>query len=462
VNQIELRIRAFKRRTSGARPSVEHAEIKLEIEVTDQHRPRPAGASFECSDPKLNLIHAIGLRTVDLCALDAYVDCPTREQRAWTGDSVVHQMVDFVSNPDWSMPLWHPQLATHLRPDGMLAMAAASDFAADDRMYLPDWALHWIHSIFNIYRYAGDREIVSEYLSIAERVLRWFESFLGDDNLLHDVTGWALTDWASVYMNGCASTTNALWARGLDEFAEMSEWIGNAANAHWARSRHQSVKDAFEVFWDDARGVYIDHIVNGESRPEAAQHPGALAIVARLVPLERIPRVVAGITDRSKLIRHSFVMDRLTVDGDSQGFVYLMNGFPALPPWDVHHQMVEAEPFFQYVVHDALAAAGRHDLILDSCREWQVFVDAGETTWPECWVGGTKCHGWSSTPTSDLVRYIAGITPAEPGYGSVRINPVLGDLQWVKATVPTPHGFISVEARSDGTVLIDSPVPVLP
>jgi alpha-L-rhamnosidase len=134
-------------------------------------------------------------------------------------------------------------------------------------MYLPDWALHWIHSIFNIYRYAGDKEIVSEYLSIAERVLRWFESFLGDDNLLHDVTGWALTDWASVYMNGCASTTNALWARGLNEFAEMSEWIGNAANANWAKSRHQSLKDAFEVFWDETRGVYIDHIVDGEPRP---------------------------------------------------------------------------------------------------------------------------------------------------------------------------------------------------
>jgi hypothetical protein len=438
------------------------AEIELAIEITDQHRPRPTGASFECSDPQLNLIHAIGLRTVDLCALDAYVDCPTREQRAWTGDSVVHQMVDFVSNPDWSMPLWHPQLATHLRPDGMLAMAAASDFAADDRMYLPDWALHWIHSIFNIYRYAGDKEIVSEYLSIAERVLRWFESFLGDDNLLHDVTGWALTDWASVYMNGCASTTNALWARGLDEFAEMSEWIGNSANANWARSRHQLVKDAFEVFWDESRGVYIDHVVDSERRPEAAQHPGALAIVARLVPEDRVARVVAGITDRRKLIRHSFVMDRLTVDGDSQGFVYLMNGFPAQPPWDVHHQMVEAEPFFQYVVHDALAAAGRHDLILESCRHWQVFVDAGETTWPECWVGGTKCHGWSSTPTSDLVRYIAGITPGDPGYTSVRIAPVLGDLAWVKATVPTPHGFVTVEARADGTVLIDSPVPVLP
>ena len=435
--------------------------IGLRVSITDRHRPRPVGASFECSDPKLNTIHAIGLRTVDLCALDAYVDCPTREQRAWTGDSVVHQTVDFVSNPDWSMPVWHPQLATHVRPDGMLAMAAASDFAADDQMYLPDWSLHWIHSVFNIHLYTGDRGLVAELLPIAERVLRWFESFLGDDDLLHDVTGWALSDWASVYMNGCSSLTNALWARGLDEFATMSSWLGNEGSARWARERHAAVRESFEVFWDEERGVYIDHIVDGTKRREAAQHPGAMAIVARLVPTDRVSRVIDGITDRRRLIRHSYVMDRLTVDGDGQGFVYLMNGFPVDAPWDVETQMVEAEPFFQYVVHDAMVAAGRADLVVDSCRLWQVFVDAGETTWPECWVGGTRCHGWSSTPTADLVRHVVGITPAEPGYASVRVAPSLGDLDWARATVPTPHGWITVEAHADGRVLIDSPVPVV-
>ena len=433
----------------------------VELSVTDRHRPRPAGASFECSDEKLNVIHAIGLRTVDLCALDAYVDCPTREQRAWTGDSVVHQMVDFVSNPDWSMPVWHPQLATHVRPDGMLAMAAASDFATDDQMYLPDWALHWIHSVLNIQRHTGDRDLVARLLPIAERVLRWFEPFLGDDQLLHDVTGWALSDWASVYMNGCSSLTNALWARGLDEFAELSEWLGNSGSASWARNLHARVRDAFEIFWDEDRGVYVDHIVDGVRRREAAQHPGAMAVVARLVPSDRVARVIANITDRSRLVRHSFVMDRLTVDGDRQGFVYLMNGFPADPPWDVETQMVEAEPFFQYVVHEAMVAAGRADLVVESCRLWQVFVDAGETTWPECWVGGTRCHGWSSTPTSDLVRHVVGVTPAEPGYAVVRVAPALGDLAWARATVPTPHGWVTVEAHADGRVLIDSPVPVV-
>ncbi len=456
---LDAAIRSPQAAETGSAGDV--GDLGVEIWITDQHRPRPAGASFECSDPLLNQIHAIGLRTVDLCALDAYVDCPTREQRAWTGDSVVHQMVDLVSNPDWSMPIWHPQLATHSRPDGMLAMAAASDFSADDRMYIPDWSLHWIHSLFNLYRYTGDRELIAEYLPVAERVLRWFESFLGTDNLLHDVTGWPLTDWASVYMNGCSSTTNAIWARGLEEFAQMSDWVGNGGNAVWARSRHSEVKDAFEVFWDDSRGVYIDHIVDGERRAEAAQHPGAAAIVAGLVPADRLDRVVEGITDRSRLIRHSFVMDRLTVDGDGQGFVFLMNGYPADPPWDAVNEMVEAEPFYQYVVHDALAYAGRADLIAELCRNWKVFIDAGETTWPECWVGGTRCHGWSSTPTRDLIVHVLGISPAEPGYATVRVAPALGDLEWARATVPTPHGFITVEAHADGTVSIDSPVPVV-
>ena len=44
----------------------------------------------------------------------------------------------------------------------------------------------------------------------------------------------------------------------------------------------------------------------------------------------------------------------------------------------------------------------------------------------------------------------------------VRVAPALGDLAWASATVPTPHGPITVEARADGTVEVDSPVPVVP
>ena len=436
----------------------EGAEVSLSLSITDRHRPRPSGASFDCSDALLTTIHQVGLRTVDLCALDAYVDCPTREQRAWTGDSVVHQMVDLVSNPDWSMARWHPELAAAPRADGMLAMAPASDFWADDATMVPDWSLHWVRSVHNLYRWTGDRELVGRLLPVVERTLRWFDAYVGEDGLLSDVTGWVLTDWASVYSTGCSSTLNALWARALEDLAEMARWFGNEGTARWADDRRDQVIRSFGVFYDESRGVYVDHLLDGAPQRPAAQHGGAAALAAGLVPGDRIDRVVAGLTDRSRLIRHSWVMTSATVEGGGMDVVPLISGPPA-PDWDVERQMVEAEPFFRYVLHDGLARAGRADLIADLCRDWSVFLDAGETTWPECWVGGTRCHGWSSTPTRDLIVHVLGIQPAEPGWGSARIAPALGGLEWAKASVPTPHGWLHVEARADGTLEVDSPVP---
>jgi len=430
------------------------------LALGERLRPRPEGVSFACSDPELERIFAVGLRTVDLCAHDAYVDCPTREQRAWTGDSVVHQMVDLVTNPDWSLARWHPQLAATTRADGMLPMAVAGDFDADDRTILPDWSLHWVRSVHNLWRYTGDRDLIGDLLPVAERALRWFEPYLGDDGLLDGVTGWILLDWASVYSEGCSSTLNALWARGLEDLAEMADALGNGGTAGWARDRREGVRSGFDRFWDEGRGVYVDHVVDGEARRAAAQHPGATALAAGLVPDDRIARVVTGLTDRSRLLRHSWVMDTVTVDGGSTGHLYLATGYPE-PDWDVETRMVACEPFFRYVLHDGLARAGRADLIADQCRDWIVFLDAGETSWPECWNGGTRCHGWSSTPSRDLIVHTLGITPGEPGYGSVRIAPALGGLAWAKATVPTPHGPVTAEAHADGRIEVDSPVPVI-
>jgi len=432
----------------------------IEIAIHDRLRPRPTGASFECSDPELQRIFEVGLRTVDLCALDAYVDCPTREQRAWTGDSVVHQSVDLVTNPDWSMARWHPELAAAARSDGMLAMAAASDFAADDRFFVPDWSLHWVRSVHNLFRYTGDRSLVGELLPAAERTLRWFESYLAEDGLLEWVDGWLLLDWASVYSHGKSSILNALWARALEDFSEMARWLGNDGSARWADERRAGIIASFDAFWDPGRQVYVDHILNGEVMPAASQPASAAALAAGLVPDSRLDGVVAAITDRARLIQHAWYMDTVTVEGQSSGALYMAIGYPE-PDWDTHSQMVESEPFFRYVVHDGLARAGRADLIADLCRDWRRFLDRGETSWPENWAGGTRCHGWASTPTRDLITHVLGISPAEPGYASVRVKPALGGLSWAKATVPSPHGFISVAAHSDGTVTIDSPVPVV-
>ncbi len=412
--------------------------------------PVAPGAAFACSDPELERIYEVGKRTVALNSHDAYLDCPTREQRGWTGDSVVHQMVHLTTNADWGLARWHPQLACSPRPDGMLPMAAGGDAEAGATL-IPEWPLHWIRSVWNLWRYTGERELLRGLLPAAESVLRWFLPYRGRGGLIRHVEQWVLIDWAALHLSDTSSCLNAQWARALLEFAEMSEWLGDLGRAGWARGLHAELRAAFELFWDEARGSYVDHAIDFVPQRPMSQHAGATALWAGLVPAGRVARVIDTITDASRLVRRTWM--------GMKGPAYLVSG-PPEADWDVEKQIVAAEPFYRYVVHDALAAAGRADRIPELCRDWRHFLARGETSWPELWTHGTHCHGWSSTPTRDLVQYVLGIRPEQPGFAVARVAPRLGDLSWVRGAAPTPHGFVRVDARRD-RIEIDSPVPVL-
>ena len=105
-------------------------------------------------------------------------------------------------------------------------------------------------------------------------------------------------------------------------------------------------------------------------------------------------------------------------------------------------------------------AAGRADLLPDLYRRWSEFLVDGYDTIGECWGWGTHVHGWSCTPTRDMIFYTLGVTPAEPGYAKARIAPRLGRLAWARGTVPTPHGLLTVEVTANA-VTVDSPMPIV-
>jgi hypothetical protein len=117
-------------------------------------------------------------------------------------------------------------------------------------------------------------------------------------------------------------------------------------------------------------------------------------------------------------------------------------------------------PFMSYIVHDAVALAGKAERLPELIGRWNQFLSDGYDTIGENWQNGTHSHGWSCTPTKDLVFYILGVTPAEPGYTAVRIAPRLGSLAWAEGMVPSPHGLIHVRAEA-GKIRIESPVPVV-
>jgi hypothetical protein len=431
------------------------------VRIRERLYPVTGDAFFECSDERLNAIYAVGRRTVSLNSMDSYLDCPTREQRAWTGDSVVHQLVDLTTNTDWRLARWHPRLTASPRADGMLPMAVAGDIEHGDFTIIPDWALHWVHSVFNLYRYVGDRDEVAALLPVVEGVVRWFEPFLDDDGCVTDVFGWLIIDWASVYTEGVSGALNGLWGRALLEYAEMAEWLGDGGRVDWATRRHAALRAGFERLWDADTARYVDSFVPGERRAMASQHTQAAAIVGGLAPFDRYDRLVEVLTDDDRLVHAMFGRADGPAEPNSElpiGGAYLRQPLPP-PWWDVERDVVRAQPFFRYVVHDALAEAGRAELVPDLLLDWDRWATKRcETSWTETWYGGTVSHGWSSTPTRDLVQRVLGIEPAEPGFTVASIEPELGPLEWARGAAPCPAGLIRVDIRRDA-VTVDSPVP---
>jgi hypothetical protein len=318
-----------------------------------------------------------------------------------------------------------------------------------------------VHSVHNLYRYVGDRDEIARLLPVVEGVVRWFDSFLDEHGCALDVFGWVLIDWSAVYTQGVSGALNGLLARSLLEFAEMASWLGDAARKNWARGRHDAMKRGFERLWDERRGRYVDSYADGERRPMVSQHTQAAAIVGGLVPPERMERVVRAMTDEEHLVHAIFDKPDGPAEPNSEIPIggYTRRGRLPEPWWDVERQVVRAQPFFRYVVHDALAEAGRADLIPQQLLDWDRWaMKRCSTSWTECWAGGTVSHGWSSTPTRDLVQRVLGIAPAEPGFAVASIAPELGYLKWARGSVPTPAGPISVDVRGDA-ITVESPVP---
>ncbi len=433
--------------------------VKLnDFSVREDVYPWQAGASFECNDDDLNRIYAAGVRTVQLNSHDAFIDCPTREQRAWVGDAVVHQMVHLATNADWRLAWHYLTLGNSPRPDGILPMSVVGEIEASGTYTIPDWSLHWVHGVRNLYRFTGDKDAVKSFMPTVERILRWYLPFQTKAGVLKDVVEWNLIDWAAISNEDTSGVITASWARGLREFAELAAWLEERSSQRWAEGVLEKITAGFEMFWDESRGTYVDHVKDGVQQKPVSQLAGALAILAGIAPQNRWSRIIDAITDESALVVASWTGD----PNNPYATEKMMRQFQGIytPDWDVEKQVVIAQPFMSYVVHDAVVKAGKAERLPQLHKRWLQFLQDGYDTIGECWGWGTHVHGWSCAPTRDMMFYVLGVTPAEPGYAVARIAPRLGRLEWARGSVPTPYGLIRVSVQGDA-VEIDSPVPVV-
>ena len=128
----------------------------LSVVAIEERCPSDSSARFDSDDPELNRLWTMSRRTREVCATDAYVDCPTREDRAWLGDLYVHAMVGYVVDADQRMTRWALELgASQPRDDGLLPVVAGGDFVRFGDV-IPDYSLHWIRALRQYWMHTGD------------------------------------------------------------------------------------------------------------------------------------------------------------------------------------------------------------------------------------------------------------------------------------------------------------------
>lgn len=429
---------------------VESPATILSAAVLEERCPVLPGAAFRSSDDDLNRLWLAGARTREVCSTDAYIDCPTREDRAWLGDLVVPAKVGTVVDPDRRMTAWAIELAAQRpRVDGLLPVVAVGDLA-DYPDVIPDYSLHWIRALRSHVWDTGDIDIARRLLGRVDGVLRWFLERI-EGGRLGAPPGWIFLDSHPVTAGRSNAGLQALLVAALNDAADLGTWGGTEEWAkQWSETSEILVTD-LEEFWDPAAGVYRDC---ADGPPVVSQRVQALMIIAGAAPPSRWPSMLDRVLEPSDIWTPPGIP--AAVRGQRLEFV-------ALPEAEAIEGVIGVSLFYRHFLHEALARANRWDDLFASLTALATLAGSDETMPEHAQPLGylsSHCHAWSSTATYDLSTYVAGVSPTAPGWKRVRVAPQLGPLTEVACRIPTPVGLVEVDlSQSGGKVAAEVVLP---
>jgi alpha-L-rhamnosidase len=416
--------------SAGAQPVTLRA-----LRLAETGYPFDQVGRFASNDPELNSIWDVGWRTLRVDAHETFMDSSYWEQLQYTGDTRLEMLITYAVAGDPWLAEQAIDAFGESRADGGLVQGR---YPTRDPNVIATFSFAWVGMLADWSMEQPDSNVTVRHLPRMREVLRWFEPWRNPHGLLGKNPHWNFIDWSGQRWddrdtfpswgrdNGSCLMT-AMWLGALRQGAELEATQGDAGEAAWDRARAAEARAAIRAHcWDEARGLFADDA----DRQVFSQHMNVFAVLYDLATPDEAPAI----------------LERITVPG---------KGIDAPPG------MYGSTYYFAWYLVRAFehaGMAGRYFELLDS---WRALLPLHYTTWPES-RGDTRSdtHAWSAHPTADLLRIVAGIGPAAPGYSRLRVAPSLGPLTSLDATAATPHGPVRVRYRVAGDVLtaqIDRP-----
>ena len=400
----------------------------------------PEGA-FLCGDELLERIWMTGIETYRGCAEDALIDNPTRERGQWTGDVVTVGM-DIASAGYSDLRLCRRglvQSALCAREDGLVAGLCPGGEA-----YMPSYAAQWVTGCVRYWELTGDRSLLEELFTYAERNLLAFERLV-DEEGLHDGLGWTFIDWGYVRNEGPADMAyNLHYLAALRAMQRWSVELDRGDRVEHYRTLEKTITNVVSRW-------FVTSTAKGESGwREIGYHCAVLGCGLGFFE---------GEAERDCL---TFIKE------------HMLRSFPNAPdaPRNSDPSLREPRlitPYFAQYSLPLLIERGEMDFVLDQYRTcWGWALEEGRTTWIEVFdTRWTHCHQWAGCPTWQLSRYVLGLHPRyDLGKRNFVLSLQTGSLCHAEGALPLPaeDGVVSVQwtKQADGIQYkIATPVPIV-
>jgi hypothetical protein len=390
-------------------------EIK-EISAIFTYRNIPYQGSFTCNDERLNQIWITGAYTVHLNMQDYLWDGIKRDRLVWVGDM-------------------HPEVMTINSVFGNNEVVPKSLDLARDLTPLPNWmngissySMWWILIQRDWYYYQGNLDYLKQQKDYMVALLHQLATKI-DANGKENLDGNRFLDWpSSENKEAIHAGLQAMMVMAFQAGTELCTILADPETAKLCNSSIEKLKK---------------HIPEMAGSKQAA---ALLSLSGLVTPEKANTKVLAldGVHKMSTFYGYYMLKARAQA-GDYQGAIDNIRQY-----WG---SMLDlgATTFWEDFDIDWMKNAARIDEVVPQGK-----VDVHASYGGYCYkqFRHSFCHGWASGPTSWLTQYVLGVSVLEPGCKKIKIEPHLGDLQWVKGSFPTPYGTVKIEHKrmADGTV----------
>jgi alpha-L-rhamnosidase len=400
-------------------PEVQLSQVRAILQLRDV----PYVGSFKSSDERLDRIWKTGAYTVHL-NMQAYLwDGIKRDRLVWLGD--MHPEVSVIS-----AVFGYNEVVPHSL-DLIRDVTPATEWMNG----ISSYSMWWIILHEDWYLQNGDLAYLKQQQSYLTALLKRLSTYIADDGQ-EKLDGVRFLDWpTSENPVAVHEGLQAMMARTMASGARLCDIYNDAETAAMCRKSGAKLRIHTPAS-------------SGRKSPAAL-----LALAGFREPKEVAANVLkkGGPNDLSTFYGF-YVLNALAEAGDFQtGLDFIrqywggMLDFGATTFWEDF----ELDWTKDAARIDELVPAGKHDL----------HGDFGAY----CYKGfrHSLCHGWAAGPTAWLSCNVLGVQPLTPGCAEVRIDPHLGNLEWVEGSYPTPKGPIHVrhDRQPDGHIISQIELP---